>query len=168
MPSTNLSAIAEEIRRITAQVVWCTATTVGPDGRPRSRILHPIFEVRSDRPVGWVVTVRGGVKALHLAGNPHVACSYWNPAQDTVQLDCVASWVDDAAEKEAVFELFSSTPPPLGFDLSGFGPEGAANEHFTPLRLDAWRAQLLDAESFAAHRYEPTVWSDRSLLSARG
>jgi hypothetical protein len=166
VPQTDLRQVADDIRRITSAVVWCTATTVGPEGRPRSRILHPIFVLQPDRPVGWVVTARSPVKTAHLSANPHVACSYWSPSQDTVQLDCVASWVDDPAEQVAVFELFSSTPPPLGYDLSGFGPDGAASEHFTPLRLDAWRAQVLTGESFAAQQFEPTVWTDRSLLAS--
>ncbi len=53
--------------------------------RPRSRILHPIWEVRVETPVGWVDTGRPPVKTTHLA------CMYWSPAQNTVSIDCLAS-----------------------------------------------------------------------------
>ena len=50
----SFAPFAEDFLAITAEVVWCTATTVDAAGRPRSRILHPIFEVAEGRPVGWV------------------------------------------------------------------------------------------------------------------
>jgi hypothetical protein len=35
--------------------VFCVATTVDGQGRPRSRMLHPIFGVRDGRPSGWAL-----------------------------------------------------------------------------------------------------------------
>ena len=57
-------------------------------------------------------------------------------------VDCAASWVEDAQTKRHIFDLFMTTPPPLGYDLSGFGPEGPCSPIFTPLRLDPWRIQV--------------------------
>lgn len=45
--------IEGDFLRITADVVWCTVATVDRRGRPRTRILHPIWEVVDGRPVGW-------------------------------------------------------------------------------------------------------------------
>jgi hypothetical protein len=113
--------------------------------------------VREGRPVGWVVTSKTPVKARHLATNPHVACSYWSPAQNVVYIDCIASWVDDDA-KQQVWDLFMTTPPPLGYDLSGFGEEGIRNPLFTPLRLDAWRVQIMSGKEFPLGNLVPRMW----------
>ena len=108
---SSFAPFAEDVLGIVADTVSCTVTTVDAAGRPRSRILHPIWEVIDDRPVVWVMTGRTPVKTAHIAANPHVALSYWSPAQDTVIADCVASWVDDAATKRHVWDLFATTPP---------------------------------------------------------
>jgi general stress protein 26 len=132
----------QDFLEITARVVWCTVTTVDSAARPRSRILHPIFTLASGRPRGWVATGRTRVKVSHLRRNPWVAVSYWSPEQDTVLMQCKASWVEDVEEKHGVFELFATTPPPLGYQLD-YGPAGADSPDFTPLRLDAVRVQVL-------------------------
>ncbi|MFN8540721.1 MAG: pyridoxamine 5'-phosphate oxidase family protein [Thermomicrobiales bacterium] len=121
---------AADFLHLTGEIVWCTATTVDAKGRPRSRILHPIWQVRDDQPVGWVVTGQTPIKTRHLAANPHLACSYWSPAQHTVMIDCVASWIEDAATKRHVFDLFMTTPPPLGYDLSVSGPPDRERHSF--------------------------------------
>jgi uncharacterized pyridoxamine 5'-phosphate oxidase family protein len=140
----SFAPFAEDVLGIAHATVWCTVTTVDGEGRPRSRILHPIWEVIEDRPVVWVMTGRTPVKTSHLAANPHVAVSYWSPSQDTVIADCLAAWVDDPAEKRRVWDLFGSTPEPLGYDPSFGGMvDGPDNPLFTPLRLDPYRVQVL-------------------------
>lgn len=103
---------ADEFLTRIAEIIWCTATTVDARGRPRSWILHPIWEVRDGAPVGWVVTSKTPVKTMHLASNPHLARMYWSPAQNTVSIDCVASWVENIEDKEHVWNVFMTTPPP--------------------------------------------------------
>jgi general stress protein 26 len=153
----SFASFEEEFLRFTSEIVWCTVTTVDAKGRPRSRVLHPIWQVIDGLPVGWVVTSKTPVKAGHLAGNPHLACSYWSPAQNTVAIDCVASWVEDQAGKQHVWDLFMTTPPPLGYDLSGYGPEGLRNALFNPLRLDPWRVQIQRFEGWGEIRV-PQIW----------
>ncbi|WP_067832533.1 pyridoxamine 5'-phosphate oxidase family protein [Actinomadura kijaniata] len=136
--------LEEPFLRFTREIVWCTVTTVSPEGRPRSRILHPVWEVVDGRPVGWVFTGRTPVKTRHLAANPHVAFSYWTPSHDTVLGEAVASWVEDQGAKQHVWDLITTAPPPLGYDLAGFGLSGPQDPAFTPLRLDATRVQVLD------------------------
>jgi hypothetical protein len=148
---------ADEFLQRIREIIWCTATTVDAGGRPRSRILHPIWEVADGYPVGWVVTSKTPVKTTHLAANPHLACMYWNPAQNTVSIDCVARWCT-SEEKRHVWDLFMSTPEPLGYDLSGFGDEQWDNPLFVPLRLDPWRVQFLLAEQLATMDLVPRTW----------
>jgi general stress protein 26 len=153
----SFAAFEEEFLRFTSEIIWTTVTTVDGKGRPRSRILHPIWQVIDGLPVGWIVTGKTPVKAGHLAHNPHVACSYWSPAQNTVTIDCVASWVEGAASKRHVWDLFMSTPPPLGYDLTAFGSAGVDDPRFTPLRLDPWRIQILRFEGWGGN-LTPRLW----------
>jgi uncharacterized pyridoxamine 5'-phosphate oxidase family protein len=144
------AALRDDFIRITNEVIWCSLTTVDEHGRPRARIMHPIWEVLGDRPVGWMVTGRTPVKSRHLAGNPNVAVSYWSPAQQVVLAEGVASWVEDAAMKQHVWDLFMTTPPPRGYDLGGFGIDGVTSEIFTPLRLDPHSVHVFDGTGFPA------------------
>jgi hypothetical protein len=80
----RFAALKDDFLRLTAEIVWCTVTTVDSQGRPRSR----------------------------------------------------------------VFDLFMNTPPPLGYDLRGFGSDGPGSSTFTPLRLDPSRIQVLLGTEF--------------------
>lgn len=153
----SFAPFEEEFLRFTSEIVWCTVTTVDGKGRPRSRVLHPIWQVIDSLPVGWIVTGKTPIKAGHLATNPHLACSYWSPAQNLVYIDCVATWEEDIARKQFVWDLFMNTPPPLGYDLSAFGSDGPAASNFTPLRLDPWRVQILRFEGWA-EKLTPRMW----------
>jgi general stress protein 26 len=144
--------------RLTADVVYCTVTTVDARGRPRSRVMHPIFEVVDGAPRGWAVTDRSSVKTRHLAANPYVACFYWSPVQNTVAIDCVASWVDDPAVRRYVWELFAAPGPPGWGDMSGYGAAGIEHPQFHVLRLLPWRIQILRADEWAAGRFTPRIW----------
>ena len=154
------SAIQADFLEFTSRIVWCTTTTVDGQGRPRSRVLHPIFRVDGGRPVGWVLTGKTPVKTAHLAANPYVACSYWSPDQNVVYVDCIASWVEDEADKQRIWDVFLHTPPPLGYGergLSGYSPEGPRAPLFTPMRLDPWRIQVLRFEGWTGN-HVPRMW----------
>ncbi|MFI6316583.1 pyridoxamine 5'-phosphate oxidase family protein [Nonomuraea sp. NPDC050556] len=144
----TFKALSDDFLRFTGEIVWCTLTSVDDHGHPRSRILHPIWEVIDDRPVGWIATGRTPVKTRHLDNNPHVSFSYWSPAQSVVLGEAVASWVDDPATKRHIWDLFTTTPPPLGYDLRITGADGPESPAFTPLRLDPSRVQVLDGAEF--------------------
>jgi hypothetical protein len=155
------SDLQDDFLRITAETVFCTATTVDSRGRPRSRVLHPIFVVSDARPIGWALTAPTRLKAQHLAANPHMGCAYWTPSHDTVFVDCVTTWVDDEAEKRDVFELFADTPEPLGWGaagLAGYGPDRWRSAAFTPLRLEPWRVQVIRGDQYPTGDLVGTVW----------
>jgi hypothetical protein len=148
----------EDFLRIVTEVVWCTVATVDTRGRPRTRILHPYWEVMDDAPVGWVGTVKSELKMRHLAANPYVSCAYWSPKQETAHVECRASWADD--QRERVWQLFARADPPLGYDPATLpqwkdGPLGGT---FAALRLDPWRLMLLTAEDIAADNWYQRVW----------
>ena len=138
MDVTSFSDIQEELLARVRRIVWCTMTTVDRRGRPRSRILHPIWEGS----ICWAATYRGSFKGKHIARNPYVSLTYWDPQQQQVYADCRAEWDDGAAEKQRVWELYKSTPPPLGYDLGQFFRQGPDDPNYGLLKLTAWRIEL--------------------------
>jgi general stress protein 26 len=162
--SVPFAEIEADFLRTTAWTVFCVATTVDEQGRPRGRMLHPIFVAYQGRPLGWALTGRTPLKTHHLAANPHVSCAYWTPSHDTVFADCTATWVEDEAEKEDVWELFLTTPVPLGWGpegLAGYGPDRWRNPLFTPLRLEPWRVQVMRGEEYPGGALTGKVWTAR-------
>jgi hypothetical protein len=129
---------AEFIERV-HRVVWCNVATIDRRGRPRSRILHPIWEGAT----GWIATRRPTLKARHLANNPYVSLAYVADVAKPVYVDCRATWEDTLAEKQRVWALLLAAPPPLGYDPAPiFGsPE---RDDFGLLKLTPWRIELAD------------------------
>jgi uncharacterized pyridoxamine 5'-phosphate oxidase family protein len=167
--SPDFFELEEDFLRITAETVFCTATTVDEQGRPRSRILHPIFVVRDRLPIGWALTGRTPLKTRHLAANPHLSCSYWTPSHDTVFIDCIATWEEGERENEQVWELFLNTPEPLGWGpdgLAGYGPDKWRNPIFTPLRLEPWRVQVMRGDQYPRGKLTGSVWRRSSTAAA--
>lgn len=152
MKVTDFSEIEAEFIQRVHTMVWCSVATVDSHNRPRSRVLHPIWEGAT----GWITTHRHSHKARHLAHNPYVSLAYITNIHTPVYADCVAEWVDDLDEKRRIWELFKSTPPPLGYDPAmEFGtPE---HDDFGLLKLTPWRIDLV---SFPAPSFEEgtRVW----------
>jgi general stress protein 26 len=133
----SFEEIAPEFDARVRRIVWCTVTTVDGKGRPRSRLLHPVWEGAT----GWIMTGRHSFKAKHLAKNPYVSVSYWDQQHQQVYAECRAEWADDPAEKQRVWELFAQTPEPYGYNPKIFWPS-ADNPEFGALKLTPWRIEI--------------------------
>jgi general stress protein 26 len=129
---------AEFIERV-HRVVWCNMATVDRQGRPRSRIMHTIWEGAT----GWTATRRSSYKNRHLADNPYGSLAYIGDTTRPVYADCHAVWADDLATKQHVWNLFASTPKPVGYDPA---PIFIAADHpsFGVLRLTPWRIAVVN------------------------
>lgn len=138
MDVASFDEIKDEFNKRVQRIVWSTVTTVDRKGRPRSRILHPLWEGST----GWILTGRDSFKAKHLAKNPYVSLSYWDPQHQQVYADCRAEWVDVASEKARVWDLFKTTPEPYGYDPTLFWPGGATDATLGVLELTPWRLEL--------------------------
>lgn len=143
MQEVTLSAIAEPFIEKAHAAVYCTVATVDRQGRPRSRVLHPIWEIIDGEPVCWVATGRHTLKTKHLAEQPYVSVAYLADPFKPLYADCHTEWADDAATKGRIWELLSSTPPPVGYDPTPFF--GAVdNPRYGVLKLTPWRLELGD------------------------
>jgi len=156
--------VADAFVAIAHRIVWCTLATVDRRGRPRSRIVHPIWERAGDGLVGWLVTRPTPLKRAHLAHSPYVSCSYWDATHDVAVAECRAAWAPDGAR---AWELFRAAAPPLGYDPATIFPEGPAADGVAVLRLDPWRLRAADVETLAAAK-PALVWRSAGGLAVQG
>ena len=153
MDVASFDDIAADFDERVRRIVWATVTTVDRSGRPRSRLLHPIW----DGPTGYIMTGPASHKAKHLAANPYVSVSYWDPKHDTVFAECKSEWVADPAQKQRVWDLFENTPEPYGYNPAMFWPDGPATPAFGVMKLTPWRIELYSLADLAQRRMA-TVW----------
>ena len=139
MKVSSFSEIEDEFIRRVHKMVWCAAATIDAKERPRSRLLHTIWEGST----GWAATRRHSLKAKHLDHNPHVSLAYIADIARPVYVDCTASWRDDPATKQRIWRMFSGAPPPLGYD-PGLIFAGVDSSDFGVLRFTPWRIELFD------------------------
>ena len=144
--------IRPEFERRVNRIVWCTTATVDRKGRPRSRILHPIWE----GPVGWIATGRQSRKARDLAHSPYVSLSYWTPEHEQIYAECRAEWEDRIEEKRRLWDFFKNTPAPMGYDPGLFWKD-PTDPGCGFLRLTPWRIEL-SALSDLFSGTPPKVW----------
>ncbi|MQY08066.1 pyridoxamine 5'-phosphate oxidase family protein [Actinomadura macrotermitis] len=139
----DFADLAEEFDAYVGSINYATMTTVDTKGRPRARVLIPVWERTGDGLTGWLATYRTPVKAAHLAGNPHATFSYWTPRQNAVAVDTVATWEDDPGLRKHVWNLYEGgSPPGAGYPLGNFW-SGPDDPKLHVLRLRPWRVQVI-------------------------
>ncbi|MFI6814632.1 pyridoxamine 5'-phosphate oxidase family protein [Nonomuraea sp. NPDC050328] len=140
---TDFADIRDEFETYIGDIVYATMTTVDGRGRPRARVLIPVWEIVDGRPLGWLATYKTPVKAAHLAGNPHAGFSYWTPKQNAVAVDTVATWVDEIDVKRHVWSLYGKgSPRGAGYPLGSFW-KSPADPKLHVLRLEPYRVQVI-------------------------
>jgi hypothetical protein len=142
-------------------IVWCSAATVDSAGRPRSRILHPIWQWDDVALTGWIATSPTLTKRSHLAAHPYISLNYWTPAQDTCVAECRASWGFDDETRTMVWNLFAAAPPPLGYDPriipAWTSPTVPA---FAVLRLEPWRLRVFPGSVLMGKGGQTLTWQE--------
>lgn len=108
----SFAEIEDEFVARAHKMVWCALATVDARGRPRTRVLHPIWEGGA----GWIATRRHSPKARDLAHAPYVSLAYIADLAAPAYVDGIATWVDDLDQKRRIWEAFKAAPPPLGYD----------------------------------------------------
>ncbi|MEU4313894.1 pyridoxamine 5'-phosphate oxidase family protein [Nocardia sp. NPDC024068] len=137
--------IRDEFEAYIGDIVYATMVTVDGKGRPRSRVLIPVWEIVDGNPVGWLATFPTPVKEAHLAANPHATFAYWTRKQNQVHADVMAEGVsfDDLVTRQHVWNLYEQTSPKgAGYPLRNFW-QGIDDPELRILRLSPWRIQVI-------------------------
>jgi hypothetical protein len=130
-------------------IVWCSAATVDSQSRPRSRVLHPLWEWDGESLIGWIATSPTPLKRAHLAHHPFMSCNYWSPDHDTCTAECVVEWRLDDQTRNEVWDKFKSARPPLGFDPAVIPRwPSPTDDRFAVLRLEPWRLRVFPGTAF--------------------
>ena len=142
---TALPQIAPAFLGMAHSIVWASVSTVDADGRPRSRILHPLWEWDGADLVGWIATVPTPLKRAHIGAHPDISVSYWAPSHDTCSAECTVEWVLDDAGRAAVWEKFATGPEPVGYDPAIIPQwrDGPASPDFAAWRLTPYRLRVM-------------------------
>ena len=144
MEIMHFADIQTEFMARAQQAVYCNVATVDSKGRPRSRVMHVIWEGH----IGWVITAPWSYKRRQIAANPYVSLAYISNPMKPVYADCTAAWVEGRAEQLRVWDVHKTIPPPLGFDPA-LGYDSIEDKNFGLLQFTPWRIELaeLKAES---------------------
>lgn len=139
-----LETVAPAFVDMAHRIVWCVAATTAADGRPRTRVLHPIWQWDGADLVGWIATSPLSPKAADLAAHPTMSLTYWSSDQDTCTADCRATWEDGAEARAAGWARFAEGPAPVGYDPAIVpGWDDPTSPGFGVLRLDPDRLRVM-------------------------
>lgn len=155
----DLSQTAPAFIAMAHQIVWASVATVDKHDRPRSRILHPIWQWDGQQITGWIATTPYPIKRAHLAHSPYVSVNYWSPSQNTCTAECHATWAFDDATRTQIWNLFANAPAPVGYNpaIVPTWPSPTADA-FAVIRLDPWRLRVFPGSLFMGQGGELLTW----------
>jgi hypothetical protein len=169
----------DETMRIAVDIahstVWATVVTVDAGGRPRARVLHPIW--LEDQPgssrddsapagvEGFAITRPTPLKRAHLAAHPYVTCAYLAADHGFAHFDCDAALVDDIGIRHRAWDSFAAVAPPLGYDFAAIFPEGPHSADLTVLRMRPFRVRTATGAALARGE-AARIWTARSPAPA--
>ena len=143
------------------RIVWASAATVDAQGRPRSRVLHPIWQWDGAKLIGWIGTGPTPTKRAPLKASPFMSLSFWAATQDTCVAECRAEWAFDDETRTMVWELFANTPPPLGYNPSIIPAWTSPTcEAFAVLRLEPWRLRVFPGSVLMGQGGQILTWQE--------
>jgi len=154
-----LHEVAPAFVEMAHQIVWCSAASVDAKRRPRSRVLHPIWEWDGERLRGWIGTGATLTKRAHLDHTPYLSLNYWAPSQDTCVAECRATWAFDDETCTEVWNRLASTPPPVGYDPATIPQwDEPTSETFSVLVLEPWRLRVFPGSVLLTGAGDVLTW----------
>ncbi len=159
---STLAETAPAFVELAHRIVWGSVATVDADGRPWSRILHPIWLWDGSDLVGWIATGPTPIKRAHLAAHPDVAITYWDPGQDTATVQGRAEWHTDDDTCAWLWNHLKHAPAPVGYDPAIIPPwsDGPASPAFAALKVTPWRIRVQPAAAMTGDPDVPIhLWS---------
>lgn len=158
--SLSLSAVAPAFVEIAHRIVWCTVATVDSAGRPRTRILHPIWTWDGADLTGWIASSPLSPKARHIEGNHNVSATYWDATHDTCTVDASVEWCNDLETRRETWDRFAGAEEPLGYDPSIIAPWTSPDvESFGVLKLTPQRLRVMPGSLLMTGQGELLTWS---------
>ena len=159
---TDYETISRAFLEMAHSIVWCTAASVDAAGRPRSRVLHPLWEWTDGHLIGWIATGPTPIKREHIATSPYLSLNYWHPDHDTCVAECRASWCFDDETRTKIWDAFKSAPEPVGYDPAIIpGWDDPTSDNFAVLRIDPWRLRVMPGSVLLAQQGNTLVWEER-------
>jgi general stress protein 26 len=131
----SFAEIEEEFLQRVRSMVYCSAATIDLQQRPRSRVLHPIWEGRT----GWVTTGPKTAKVAQLAANPFMSLAFIADPFQPVYVECRATWQDDPETRQRIWDLYKTFDVDLAISWGHVD-----SPTYAVLRLDPWRIELYD------------------------
>lgn len=157
----ELTQVAPAFIEMAHRIVWAGVATVDARGRPRTRILHPIWQWDGARLVGWIATSPTPTKRAHLAAHPYASVNYWDPSHDTCVADCRAALHLDDQTRIMVWNLFKNGPEPVGYDPAIVPTwPGPTVEAFAVLRLEPWRLRVFPGSVLLGRGGQVLKWRE--------
>jgi general stress protein 26 len=132
---STFAEIEDEFLQRVRTMMYCSAATIDLHQRPRSRVLHPVWEGVT----GWVTTGPRTAKAAQLAANSFMSLAFIADPFKPVYVECHAAWQDDSATRQRIWDLFKT----FDVDLSVSWGD-VESPTYAVLRLDPWRIELYD------------------------
>ncbi len=159
---TDLTVVAPAFVEMAHRIVWASAATVDRSGRPRSRVLHPVWDWDGTALTGVIGTGPTPAKKAHLAHSPYMSLNYWQPNNDTCLAECRVEWILDDEGRTAVWERLRTAPEPVGYDPIIVPPwyEGPTGPAFAGLRLTPWRLRVMPGTLMLQGEGELLTWSE--------
>lgn len=159
---SDLTTVARAFVDVAHRIVWATVATVDGSNRPRSRVLHPIWEIVDGELIGWIATSPTPPKIAHLDHSPYVSVNYWDAAHDVATAECRASWFRDDDTCTRIWNLFETAPEPVGYDPARIPPwsEGPTGPAFAVLRLDPWHLRVFPGSMLTEGAGTVHTWSE--------
>lgn len=142
---SDLQTTAPAFLELATRIVYCSMATVDRQGRPRTRVVHPVWFWDGERLEGWVGSEVTPMKAAHLERTPFVSCGYFtSETHDECAAECRARLYTDDATCTTIWERIKGVPPPLGYDpaIVPQWRDGPHSPAFGAIRLDPWRLRV--------------------------
>ena len=157
----TLTETAPAFVEMAHRIVWASAATVDAQGRPRSRVLHPVWQWDGENLIGWIGTSPTPTKRAHLQASPFISLNYWASNQDTCVAECRAELVFDETVRTTVWNLFANTPPPVGYDPKIIpGWTSPTCEAFVALRVEPWRLRVFPGSFLFGQGGQILTWQE--------
>ncbi|MBI1761267.1 MAG: pyridoxamine 5'-phosphate oxidase family protein [Acidobacteria bacterium] len=157
----KLKEVAPAFVEMAHRIVWASAASVDAQGRPRSRVLHPIWQWDGAKLVGWIGTSPTPTKRAHLQASPYLSLNYWAANHDTCVAECRASWAFDEETRTMLWNLFDSTPAPLGYNPAIIPAWTSPTcDAFVALRLEPWRLRVMPGSLMLGQGGKILTWQE--------